>query len=265
MALEKIKVSNTTYDIKPITTINEARQPREITEYSWGEIKNLIKNNDFKDIKVGDFKKITIKNSKGESKTLTMRVAGVNTYTGIIYTVGDSTVTIKKHIDWCSDEILEKKAFFSREHNNSTTSTSAPYRQSNIFKLSQSLYNTLPSDLKNNIAKKYCSLTKRYNSSGTVEKDTGIATADLDYLWLPTEYEIFGEVITGTKYFSAGAAVQYPLYEKYPQYRCKGSWLRDAANNSTKNMCCINEYGSLGERACNTEYGFPVCFRIEED
>ena len=91
-------------------------------------------------------------------------------------------------------------------------------------------------------------------------------------LWLPHEYEVFGSVVWGTKGFSQGQAVQYPLFANSYKHRIKGkgnggdrcAWWLAAVFSGHSAGCCYVDSGGIaaGYDAAGAGVGVPVCFRI---
>ena len=134
---------------------------------------------------------------------------------------------------------------------------------------------TLPAELSNIIVDKHMLMESRYSADAADKLTTSIGWdwVNLGKLWLPTEYEIFGSTVWGTKGWSAGQAIQYPLFANNNLHRIKGKgndganadwWLCTIYSGNSTSCCLVSSYGlaaSYGNASDNRLV--PLCFRIE--
>lgn len=268
MAITKLLLNGVEYDIGNIYEIKtegpQLYEGRELSEYTWAQLKTKCTNADFNDLRVGDYKTITL--TGGE--VVKMQIAGIDTY----YNTTDQTVP--HHIDWISIDCLNDYVQWNTTNNNNGNSTSPhPYLVSNVKKyLNDTIYPKLPADVKAVIKNKRGLLESRYSSSGALTDSTGWAWQDMGNLWLPHEYEVFGSVVWGTKGWSQGQAVQYPLFADSYKHRIKGKgsggsrcdwWLSAVYSGNSTSCCRVSGYGYANDGyASGTGIGVPVCFRI---
>jgi hypothetical protein len=268
MAITKLVLNGNEYDIGNIITnvVTEGPQlytGRELSEYTWAQLKEKCTNNDFSDLRVGDYK--TIELTGGE--VVVMQIAGIDTY----YRTIDQQ--LGHHIDWISVDCLKTTQQWNTTNNNNGNSTNAnPYMVSNIKTvLTDTIYNSLPTDVKNVITNKRMLMESRYSASGTLTDSTSWAWCDLGTLWLPTEYEVFGSTVWGTKAWSAGQATQYPLFANSNFHRIKGQgkggsrcgwWLCTVHSGNSTDCCYVTGNGRASSNNASYSYGVPVCFRI---
>lgn len=268
MAITKLLLNGVEYDIGNIYEITtegpQLYEGRELSEYTWAQLKTKCQNADFSDLRVGDYKTITL--TGGE--VVKMQIAGIDTY----YKTTDQSVP--HHIDWISVDCLKDYVQWNTANNNNGNATNAhPYLISNVKNyLNNTVYPKLPADVKAVIKNKRSLLESRYSASGALTDSNSWAWQDMGNLWLPHEYEVFGSVVWGTKGFSQGQAVQYPLFANSYKHRIKGKgnggdrcnwWLATVRSGSSTACCYVAGSGHATDAtASDTAIGVPVCFRI---
>lgn len=266
MAITKLVLNGVEYPIGNLITVEgpQLYEGRELSEYTWSQIKTKIQNADFEDLRVGDYKTITL--TGGE--VVKMQIAGIDTY----YRTTDQQ--LGHHIDWISKDCLTDYVQWNTTNNNNGNENSAhPYLVSNVYNyLNNTIYPKLPSDVQAVISEKRTLLETRYSASGALTDSISWAWQSLGKLWLPSEYEVFGSVVWGTKGYSQQQAVQYPLFANSYKHRIKGKgngggrcnwWLSTVSSGSSTRCCSVNSYGYAGYYiASYTAIGVPVCFRI---
>ena len=89
--------------------------------------------------------------------------------------------------------------------------------------LTTTLYGYLPAAVKAVISNKRTLMEYRYSASGALTDGTSWGWQDLGPLWVPLEYEVFGSTIWGTKGWSQGQGVQYPIFANSFLNRIKGA------------------------------------------
>ena len=268
MAITKLLLNGVEYDIGNIYEIKtegpQLYEGRELSEYTWAQLQTKCQNADFSDLRVGDYKTITL--TGGE--VVKMQIAGIDTY----YKTTDQQVP--HHIDWISVDCLNDYVQWNTTNSNNGDSTSPhPWLVSNVYSyLNNTIYPKLPADVKAVIKNKRSLLESRYSASGTLTDSTSWTWQDMGNLWLPHEYEVFGSVVWGTKGYSQGQAVQYPLFANSYTHRIKGKgnngsrcawWLATVRSGNSTYCCNVGGNGYAGNyNASNTGIGVPVCFRI---
>lgn len=268
MAITKLLLNGVEYDIGNIYEVKtegpQLYEGRELSEYTWAQLKAKCTNADFGDLRVGDYKTISL--TGGE--VVKMQIAGIDTY----YKTTDQQ--LGHHIDWISIDCLNDYVQWNTTNNNNGNATSEyPYMVSNVRKyLVETIYPKLPADVKAVIKNKRSLLEKRYSGSGALSDSTSWGWEDMGPIWLPHEYEVFGSVVWGTKGWSQGQAAQYPLFANSYFHRIKGkgngggrcSWWLAAVGSGGSTSCCGVSYGGIADYAgaSNTPVGVPVCFRI---
>lgn len=231
---------------------------------SWDQIKKNIQSNNVSRYHVGDYKTIQLSNPE---ETVRMQIAGIDTY----YKTVDN-IQLGHHIDWISVDCLkDTHQWNTSNNNNGTTTTKSPYMASEIKNyLTTTVYNRLPTDLKAVISDKRTLIEYRQGTSALTDSNSW-GWENLGKLWLPSEYEVFGSVIWGTKGWSAGQAVQYPLFANNWLHGIKGLgnnngrcywWLCTAGSGNSTRCCYVSGDGVAYGGGASNSYGVPLCFRI---
>lgn len=278
--IKQIKAGGTVYQIKDETARQETKMlfeqndctyegrdlsqvfALEIGNYAnvWAWIKARITAGNFTGIHNGDYIPLTVGN-----ETHQMQV-NINTYKNTC------DQQVGNHIDFISKDCLaETVKWNTTNNNNGNASSPYPYLVSNVHSFLETKYNSLPQELKNVISNKRFLLEQRYSASGVLTDSTSWGWVDLGKLWLPTEYEVFGSIVWGTKGYSGGHAVQYPIFANSWKNRIKGAgpggarcgwWLASVLSGSSTYACYVNYGGSAYYYAASDDRRVPLCFRI---
>ena len=236
----------------------------EIKNYDdeWAWIRARIKAGNYTGIYVGDYIPVTMNN-----ETVNMQVAGIDCY----YKTTDQQ--LGHHIDFISKDCFSETVQWNLENNNNGNADSPyPYMVSNLYKyLTETLYGYLPDKVKKQIAHKRMLLEQRYSASGVLTDSTTWGWQDMGPLWVPTEYEVFGSVVWGTPGWSAGQAMQYPIFANSYVNRIKGVgngggrcdwWLASVRSGASTHACNVPGSGHASSWSASTAIHVPVCFRI---
>ena len=114
-------------------------------------------------------------------------------------------------------------------------------------------------------------LPKRFSASGLLNDDNGWGWTNIGKLWLPTEWEVYGGPVWGTKggYGIGGSAVQYPIFAHNMtrlKYRSGGRthwWLLSSSSGYSACWCFVGSFGYADYYyASNAHRAAPVCFRV---
>lgn len=236
----------------------------EIKNYDdeWAWIRARIKAGNYTGIYVGDYIPVTMNN-----ETVNMQVAGIDCY----YKTTDQQ--LGHHIDFISKDCFSETVQWNLENNNNGNADSPyPYMVSNLYKyLTETLYGYLPDKVKKQIAHKRMLLEQRYSASGVLTDSTTWGWQDMGPLWVPTEYEVFGSVVWGTPGWSAGQAMQYPIFANSYVNRIKGVgngggrchwWLASVRSGGSTAACLVSSFGHADSWNASIANHVPVCFRI---
>lgn len=236
----------------------------EIANYSdeWAWIRARIKVANYEGIYVGDYITVTMNN-----ETVKMQVAGIDTY----YRTTDQQ--LGHHIDFISKDCYSETVQWNlTDNNNGNAESPYPYMVSNLRSyLINTLYGYLPEKVKNQIANKRALMEQRYSSAGALTDSTSWGWQDLGALWVPSEYEVFGSVVWGTKGWSSGQSVQYPIFANNYLNRIKGAsngggrgawWLSSVRSGFSTHACYVSGDGCANSWYASGALRVPVCFRI---
>ena len=237
----------------------------EIAHYDspWQWAKDRCDGKYLKDLMVRDYLPLTL--TTGEQTE--QQIAGINPY----FDTTDQAVPY--HMDFVSRDCLAATVQWNTANDNNGTATQpVPYLASNLKSwLDNTVYPTLPADLKAVIKNKRTLMSQRYSASGKLNDDTGWAWVDLGPIWALTEYEVFGSVIWGTKAWSAGQGLQYPIFANNYLDRIKGAgkngdrctwWLSMPRGGNATYACDVDYFGVPTGWNTSSALRVPLSFRI---
>lgn len=281
---------------KPISTreaINTltdslAQMGRELP-FTWAEISENIKAGNPEGIRNHDY--ISFETTNGYTVTVE---ANVDTY----YNYGDTPVP--HHVDFIGRDVWPDAKPFNRvNYNNGTSVSPSPWLASELYAWLNSLqanvpnadtvnppliavdyrttgvYDKLPAALKNVIVTKRALLPSRYTSGALLSDDNSWAWVDAGKLWLPSEVEVYGCAMWGTRVngnaYSSGGYAQYPVFAQNTK-RIKGAgdggarstwWLSTASGGNSTHCANAVSYGYVNTTSASSPtIRAPLCFRI---
>ena len=198
--------------------------------------------------------------------TVQAQIAGIDTY----YRTGD--VEIGHHIDWISRDCLSTpRQWNTTDINNGNASNPSPYMVSGLKAWLDGLVTSLPVGLQAVIVHKRMLLESRYASGSTLTDSTDRAWNDMGKLWVPSEFEVYGSRVWGTKGYSQQGSVQYPIFANSWKSRLKGAghngdrtvwWLATATSGRSTSFCLVTDKGVADYDLASVAWGVPLCFRI---
>lgn len=134
------------------------------------------------------------------------------------------------------------------------------------------VYFYLPQALKNVISPKRTMLEYRYSPTALLSNPNGWGWENLGSLWLPSESEVYGSAIWGSKagYALSGFALQYPIFSgnmKRVKLRSKerANWWLLPPDELAQYWCCVSNTGiAYSTRMAGgvPTYSVPICFRV---
>lgn len=236
----------------------------EIADFTdaWAWIKSRIQNANYTGIYVGDYIPITMNSERVE-----MQVAGIDVY----YRTTDQE--LGHHIDFISRDCFSQTVQWNTtDNNNGNEESPYPYMVSNLYTfLTETLYGYLPAAVKAQITNKRSLLEQRYSSSGTLTDSTTWGWQDMGPLWVPHETEVFNSIVWGTKGWSQGQVLQYPIFANSYKNRIKGAghggsrcpwWLASVRSGISTSACGVDSDGFAHYWTASNAHRVPVCFRI---
>ena len=152
-------------------------------------------------------------------------------------------------------------------NNNGNSSQRAPYLASNLHAWEEgTFYNLLPAAVKSRIMVHRALLEERYSSSGALSESGGWNWYDLGHVWSPSEMEVYGCPVWGTKGWSVGYDSQWPYFKNTKRRQDGvrvGWWLRSVRGGSSSDVCFVYGGGSAGHSSATGDWIRPrPCFLI---
>jgi hypothetical protein len=243
----------------------EVKHAAEIAGYSdvWAWIKARITAVDYSGLHVGDYVPFVM-----NGNAIKAQIAGIDTYREY----GD--VAVGHHIDFVSKDCYPVNVLWNTTNvNNGSAANAAPWMVSNIKSvLNTTWYGYLPAALQAQIIEKRLHIETRYSSGSTLTDSTSWEWNDVGKLWVPSEFEVYGEIIWGTKGYSQNGSVQYPVFAGNSEKRVKNQgdggdrcawWLLSVDGGYSTHCCLVGYYGLASNTYASTAtLCAPVCFRI---
>lgn len=255
------QIANGTYDGRNLADVYDG----EIASYSspWEWIKARITDANFKGLFPADYIPITMT----DGEVVVPQIAGINTYKGT------TDLNLGNHIDFISKDCLSQAVKWNlTDNNNGNATNGCAYMISNVREhLLNIVYPKLPLDVKNVINDKRALVEYRYSDSGVLADSNGWSWNNIGYLWIPSEYEIIGNAIFGTRQYASGQAAQYPLF--YNGYKHRGkmdgknvstSWHTTTLASQSYKIVGVSNAGIIATYNATQLFGVPLCFRISE-
>ena len=264
----------------------------EIANYTdeWAWIQARLDAENYDGLRPGDYIPVTC--TDGDATVLQMQIAGLSCYEGF------NDAAQKPHIDFISRDLWPTKHVWNKvNYNNGLTGTGKAFpwlvcdlyawlnsksmsvpngtgvnpATTSVNYATTGVLDKLPSKVTSHLVEKRGLLSQRYNNGSVLSDDNSWGWADLGKLWVPSEVEVYGCTVWGTKGYSHGAFVQYPLF-KHGRNRIKhiGSgradwWLLAPYSGNSSSAAYVGGYGTANyTSASSTGVGAPVCFRIEK-
>ena len=238
--------------------------------YTW--LRNRARNGNFAGLRIGDY--IDVPVSEGANvpaQTVRYRIGAIDQY----YQCGDTAkghhivmvpkapVSVKgskavntSYLQWCT-----------ANDNNGTAEEKHPYLCSLLHDWEiNDFLPALPSALQSAILAQRVLLEERYSSSGKLTDASGWSWADLGKVWSPSEMEVYGCPVWGSKGYSVGFDSQFPIFSDTASRIVGGRvywWLRSVMGGSSSDACNVGGDGDANRSA--TTYGWrrPLpCFLL---
>ena len=221
---------------------------KEIT-MSWAELSAKIKTEDFAGLHIGDYKDIVL--STGEE--VRVDLSGFNTYMN----VGNTSILTAPHLYFTFRDCLKTKYQM-----NSTDTNTGGYGASALAKkVNETIYNTLPADLR--------AVMKEVQR---LDNNKGTWAWTSRKLWLLQETEVFGRCNWSGSY--DGGGIQLPIFAHSYRHIVKGlgkgmaasgsraSWWLASPSTSTTNFCRVDGSGNAGNDLTSHSAGVAPGFII---
>ena len=127
--------------------------------------------------------------------------------------------------------------------NQGTADQKCPYPNSNLKAWETAFEACLPEGLTKYLLTQRVLLEERYSASGALSDSNSWSWQDIGKVWSPSEMEVYGCPVWGTKGYSVGFDCQFDLFRdtahRLNGTRC-GWWLRSVMGGSSSNVCYVN-------------------------
>ena len=137
--------------------------------------------------------------------------------------------------------------------NQGTADVKNPYLNSNLKAWEKLFEACLPEGLTKYLLTQRVLLEERYSASGALSDSNSWSWQDIGKVWSPSEMEVYGCPVWGTKGYSVGFDCQFDLFRdtahRLNGTRC-GWWLRSVMGGSSSHVCYVNI-----QRQCHLRLG----------
>ena len=238
--------------------------------YTW--LRNRARNGNFAGLRIGDYIDVPITaGANVPAQTVRYRIGAIDQY----YQCGD---TAKGHhivmVPRAPVSVTGDKAsntsylqWRAENDNNGTSTEKHPYLCSKLHDWEiNDFLPALPSDLQAAIMVQRVLLEERYSSSGKLTEASGWSWADLGKIWSPSEMEVYGCPVWGSKGYSVGFDSQFPIFSDTASRIVGGRvtwWLRSVMGGSSSYACYVNSNGNASGNAPTNDWRRPLpCFLL---
>ena len=130
--------------------------------------------------------------------------------------------------------------------NQGTADVKNPYLNSNLKAWEKLFEACLPEGLTKYLLTQRVLLEERYSASGALSDSNSWSWQDIGKVWSPSEMEVYGCPVWGTKGYSVGFDCQFDLFRD-TAHRLNGTrchwWLRSVVGGSSSYVCCVSYSG----------------------
>ena len=131
--------------------------------------------------------------------------------------------------------------------NQGTADVKNPYLNSNLKAWEKLFEACLPEGRTKYLLTQRVLLEERYSASGALSDSNSWSWQDIGKVWSPSEMEVYGCPVWGTKGYSVGFDCQFDLFRD-TAHRLNGTrcswWLRSVMGGSSSNVCYVNNNGN---------------------
>ena len=238
--------------------------------YTW--LRNRARNANFAGLRIGDYIDVPITaGANVPAQTVRYRIGAIDQY----YQCGD---TAKGHhivmVPRAPVSVTGSKAvntsylqWRDTNDNNGTADEKHPYLCSKLHDWEiNDFLPALPSALQSAIMTQRVLLEERYSSSGKLTEASSWSWVDLGKIWSPSEMEVYGCPVWGSKGYSVGFDSQFPIFTDTAS-RIAGRrvhwWLRSVMGGSSSSACCVSSTGGASYNAPTYGWVRPLpCFLL---
>mgnify|MGYP003371356998 CR=1 FL=1 len=238
--------------------------------YTW--LRNRARNANFAGLRIGDYIDVPITaGANVPAQTVRYRIGAIDQY----YQCGD---TAKGHhivmVPRAPVSVTGSKAvntsylqWRDTNDNNGTADEKHPYLCSKLHDWEiNDFLPALPSALQSAIMTQRVLLEERYSSSGKLTEASSWSWVDLGKIWSPSEMEVYGCPVWGSKGYSVGFDSQFPIFTDTASRIAGprvGWWLRSVMGGSSSYACCVSSNGYASSNAPANDWVRPLpCFLL---
>ena len=144
--------------------------------------------------------------------------------------------------------------------NQGTAETKNPYLGSNLKAWETAFEACLPEGLTKYLLTQRVLLEERYSASGALTDSNNWSWQDIGKVWSPSEMEVYGCPVWGTKGYSVGFDCQFDLFRD-TAHRLNGTrygwWLRSVMGGSSSGVCYVTTHGYANYLSATTAWVRP--------
>ena len=238
--------------------------------YTW--LRNRARNANFAGLRIGDYIDVPITaGANVPAQTVRYRIGAIDQY----YQCGD---TAKGHhivmVPRAPVSVTGSKAvntsylqWRDTNDNNGTADEKHPYLCSKLHDWEiNDFLPALPSALQSAIMTQRVLLEERYSSSGKLTEASSWSWVDLGKIWSPSEMEVYGCPVWGSKGYSVGFDSQFPIFTDTASRIAARRviwWLRSVMGGSSSCACYVSSSGNANSNAPTNGWVRPLpCFLL---
>ena len=213
-----------------------------------------ITNGNFAGLRVGDYIDVPLVSASGVASQQSVRflLAHIDPYLYCgdsskghhIAFVASAPVAVAKTVAGVANDSF--LMWNTTNTNQGTADQKNPYLGSNLKAWEKAFEACLPEGLTKYLLTQRVLLEERYSASGPLSDSNSWSWQDIGKVWSPSEMEVYGCPVWGTKGYSVGFDCQFDLFRD-TAHRINGNrytwWLRSVASGSASYVCYVYSYG----------------------
>ena len=214
-----------------------------------------ITNGNFAGLRVGDYIDVPLVSASGVASQQSVRflLAHIDPYLYCgdsskghhIAFVASAPVAVAKTVAGVANDSF--LMWNTTNTNQGTADQKNPYLGSNLKAWEKAFEACLPEGLTKYLLTQRVLLEERYSASGPLSDSNSWSWQDIGKVWSPSEMEVYGCPVWGTKGYSVGFDCQFDLFRD-TAHRINGNrcswWLRSVAPGSASYVCYVTNNGA---------------------